>query len=268
MRSGGGPVRLAVLGGTGVYDPSLLAEVDEERVATPYGEVTVWRGFLPATGEPVAFLPRHGPSHSVPPHRVNYRANVWALKELGVERVLATAAVGSLTQEIQPGTFVVVDQFLDFTKARPATFYDGGSGVAHVDVSDPYCPQLRRLLAVAAEELGVPVRAGGTYVCTEGPRFETPAEIQAFARLGGHVVGMTGLPEVVLARELSLCYATVATVTNYAAGISPQPLTHREVLEVMSANLARLRALLGLVLARVPRERACACGQPLEVFGV
>lgn len=259
--------RLAVVGGTGVYDPALLADAREVTVRTPYGEAQALVGRLPATGEAVAFLARHGRRHSLPPHRINYRANVWALWELGVERILATAAVGSLAPEIPPGTFVLVDQFLDFTRARPSTFYDGERGVAHVDVSVPYCPELRALLAAAGAELGIPVREGGTYVCTEGPRFETPAEIRMFAGLGGHVVGMTGVPEVVLARELSLCYATVAMATNYAAGIATRPLTHREVLAVMDANLTRLRALLALVLARVPRERACPCPAPLEVFG-
>lgn len=261
-------VRLAVIGGTGVYDPSMLVDVREERRETPYGAALVRLGRFAATGEPVAFLARHGAGHSVPPHQVNYRANLLALKDLGVERVLATAAVGSLTRDVAPGTFVLVDQFLDFTKGRPSTYYENGRGVAHVDVSDPYCPELRALLGEAAAEMDIPVRAGGTYVCTEGPRFETPAEIRMYAGFGGHVVGMTGVPEVVLARELSLCYATIAMVTNCAAGISPTPLTHSEVLAVMNANAARLRALLGRVLGGIPRERACACGRPLEVHGL
>lgn len=262
-------MRLAVIGGTGVYDPTLLEGVREETIETPYGPALARFGRFAATGEDVAFLARHGSGHSVPPHRVNYRANVWALKQLGCERVLATAAVGSLAQDIPPGQFVLIDQFLDFTKGRPSTFYDGDrTGVAHVDVSEPYCPELRVLLAGAARDLDIPAREGGTYTCTEGPRFETPAEIRMLAQLGGHVVGMTGVPEVVLAREVSLCYATIAMVTNYAAGISPTPLTHSEVLGVMNANAARLRALLVRVLAAVPRERSCACGRPVEVYGL
>lgn len=261
---------LAVIGGTGVYDPSLLSDVREETVATPYGPAQVTAGRLAAGGDvEVLFLARHGRGHSVPPHRINYRANIWALRELGADRVVATAAVGSLRPEIKPGEVVIVDQFLDFTKSRCSTFFDGeGKGVAHVDVSKPYCPGLRPALAGAAQAAGVTAHAGGTYVCTEGPRFETPAEIRMFARLGGDVVGMTGVPEVVLARELSLCYASVATVTNYAAGISTEPLTHREVLEVMAANAATMRAILRRTLAAVPRDRGCACGAPLEVFGI
>lgn len=263
-----GRIRLAVIGGTGVYDPALLAEVREKKVATPYGEVEVILGRLPFTGEEVAFLPRHGRRHSLPPHRINYRANLWALRELGVERILATAAVGSLREEVRPESIFIPDQFLDFTRSRPSTFFEGEErGVAHADMTEPYCSQLRRVVKEAAEGLGVGIREGGVYVCTEGPRFETPAEIRMFSALGGDVVGMTGVPEVVLARELSLCYATLAVVTNYAAGISPQPLTHREVLEAMERGRGSLRALLARALSAIPRERSCDCGRPLEVFG-
>lgn len=262
-------MRLAIIGGTGVYDPSLLSRVREERVETPYGPVTVLAGWYGGEGgAEVGFLSRHGSGHSVPPHRVNYRANIWALKELGVEEILATAAVGSLRREIAPGSLVLTDQFLDFTKGRPSTYYEGeGQGVVHVDVSDPYCPRLRGLLARGAAELGFEVRQGGTYVCTEGPRFETPAEIRMLAQLGGDLVGMTGVPEVVLARELSLCYATVAMVTNHAAGIAERPLTHSEVVAVMNENIARLQALLGRMALLAGGERACRCGEPVEVHG-
>ncbi|MBX6378218.1 MAG: S-methyl-5'-thioadenosine phosphorylase, partial [Clostridia bacterium] len=254
------PVRLALIGGSGVYHPSLLVETSLRTVGTPYGAVAVTVGRLPDGGEEVAFIPRHGVGHTVPPHRVNYRANVWALKELGVERVLATAAVGSLRPALAPGDVVVCDQFLDFTRGRPSTFFEGGErGVAHVDVTEPYCPVLRAVLVEAAEAEGVRVHGSGTYVCTEGPRFETAAEIRLFASLGGDVVGMTGVPEVVLARELALCYATVAAVTNLAAGLSPTPLTHSEVMAVMAANAERLRRVLARALAAVPVLRDCSC---------
>lgn len=270
---------LAVIGGTGVYDPSWLQVLGQEEVETPYGRVMVLRGSLvtgesggrPGTsgGREVYFLARHGRRHAVPPHRVNYRANIAALRELGVARVVATAAVGSLRPEIEPGLMLLPDQFLDFTRGRPSSFYEGdGTGVAHVDMSEPYCPELRRALVAQAARLGFPCREGGVYVCTEGPRFETPAEIRAFALLGGDVVGMTGVPEVCLAREAGLCYATVATVTNHAAGIATHRLTHSEVLAVMEANAERLRRLLAAVLAELPEERGCACGEPLEVFGL
>lgn len=262
-------VRLAVIGGTGVYDPSMLFDVRDESVDTPYGRVVLKVGRLPGGGAvKAAFLARHGVGHAVPPHRVNYRANIWALKSIGVERILATAAVGSLAAEMKPGDFVLVDQFLDFTRGRAATFYDGeGRGVVHVDVSHPYCPELRRVLERAAEAAEVTCHRAGTYVCTEGPRFETAAEIRMYAQLGGHLVGMTGVPEVVLARELSICYAPVAMVTNYAAGITDRPLTHSEVVEVMAANAAKLRALFSRALMDIPCERRCACGTPVEVYG-
>lgn len=249
-----------MVGGTGVYDPGVLDRCEERVVRTPYGEATVTLGTR--NGVRVCFLARHGPGHRVPPHRVNYRANIWALRELGLVRVLATAAVGSLNPDMKPGDLVLVDQFIDFTRQRESTFFDGGeAGVAHVDFTEPYCPELRAVLARAARELGVEVHEGGVYVCTEGPRFETPAEIRAFRLLGGDLVGMTNVPEVVLAREANLCYALVATVTNFAAGISPTPLTHEGVLEVMAANAARIRSLLGRALEMIPPGRHCRCGQ-------
>lgn len=253
-------VRLAIIGGTGVYDPRILSGVHELQVNTPYGEVNVKVGDY--RGRDVAFLARHGARHSVPPHLINYRANIWALKSLGVERIIGTAAVGSMNLEMKPGDFVFADQFIDFTKSRIATFFEGGEGgVVHTDFTEPYCPVIREILADAARELGIPSHSGGTYVCTDGPRFETPAEIRAFQRLGGDLVGMTNVPEVVLAREANICYGLVCMVTNYAAGISPDPLTHEEVVGVMAANSEKLRNLAMLSIERIPDERVCRCGK-------
>lgn len=255
--------RFAIIGGSGVYDPAILQQVTDTAVDTPYGQVTVKVGLY--SGQAVAFISRHGPGHATPPHRVNYRGNIWALKELGVERVFATAAVGSLQLSMKPGHLVLLDQFLDFTKSRPTTFFEGGdAGVAHVDMTQPYCPELREVLAAAGKELGIPLHGEGTYVCTEGPRFETPAEIRFYGQIGGHLVGMTNVPEVVLAREAELCYATVAMVTNYAAGISPTPLTHREVAEVMNQNVNRIKDLLKLAIERTPTQRNCTCKEALK----
>ncbi|MCG0237835.1 MAG: S-methyl-5'-thioadenosine phosphorylase [Firmicutes bacterium] len=261
-------VRYAIIGGTGVYDPRILTDLRRERVETPWGAIEVQIGTY--KGREVAFLPRHGADHSVPPHRINYRANIWGLKKLGVERVLATTAVGSLNLEMKPGDFVFIDQFMDFTKGgRPLTFFEGGpDGVVHTDVTEPYCPELRKTLIQAAEELGLRHHTRGTYVCTEGPRFETAAEIRAFRTLGGDLVGMTNVPEAVLAREAGLCYAVISMVTNYAAGISPQPLTHEEVLEVMAANAEKLKSLAMRCLEQIPETRGCSCGKhtpPLKV---
>jgi 5'-methylthioadenosine phosphorylase len=254
---------VAIVGGTGLDDPGVLQDGEERVVRTPYGEARVVLGGY--RGIRVGFLARHGRGHRVPPHRVNYRANIWALRELGLVRVLATAAVGSLNPDMKPGDFVLVDEFIDFTRRRESTFFDGGeAGVVHVDFTEPYCPELRVVLARAARELGIGVHERGVYVCTEGPRFETPAEIRAFRLLGGDLVGMTNVPEVVLAREANLCYALVAMVTNFAAGISPTPLTHEEVLEVMAANAARIRSLLWRAVETIPPERRCRCSQAVR----
>lgn len=250
--------RYAIIGGTGVYDPRILENLREERVATPYGEVLLRAGTY--KGEEVIFLPRHGAAHSVPPHLINYRANIWALKKSGVERVIATTAVGSTNPQMQPGHFVLTDQFLDFTKGRPSTFFDGGeAGVVHIDVTEPYCPEVRAVLRDAASRLGITAHWGGTYACTEGPRFETPAEINMIRQLGGDLVGMTNVPEVVLAREAGLCYATISMVTNLGAGMSPTPLTHEEVLDVMAQNAENLKALAMATLEAIPAQRGCRC---------
>ncbi len=255
-------MRVGIIGGSGFYTPGFVAREEEVTVSTPYGEVALVRGWM---GEKeVFFLARHGKEHTVPPHRVNYRANIWALKEVGVAAIIATAAVGSLRPALAPGEFFLPDQFLDFTKGRPQTFYEGGpKGVVHVDMTRPYCPRLGGEIRAAGEELGIPVRAGGTYVCTEGPRFETPAEIRMFSLLGGDVVGMTGVPEVVLAREAGICYASIAVVTNYAAGLASSALTHEEVLTVMAGAQERLRLLISETVRRL-RDYECPCRAPKE----
>lgn len=251
-------VKYAIIGGTGVYDPNLLDDVGEESVRTPYGLVTLDSGVL--DGVRVAFLARHGKGHSIPPHKINYRANIYALKALGVERILATAAVGSLNKEMQPGHFVVLDQFLDLTKYREHTFFDGGiNGVVHTDVTHPYCPELREALIRTGRTLDLAIHAEGVYVCTEGPRFETAAEIRAYRTLGGDVVGMTNVPESVLAREAGMCYAAMATVTNMAAGLSQGPLTHDEVTEIMDANTDNVRRLALETIRSLTQKRECAC---------
>jgi len=251
-------MKIAIIGGTGVYDPRILTGVRELKAATPYGEITVTSGTY--RGQEIAFMARHGKGHTVPPHQINYRANMWGLAALGVERVLTTTAVGSLNPDMKPGDFVLIDQFIDFTKARPSTYFDGSDGnVVHLDYTEPYCPEVRAAIRKAAAENGIPLNYGGCYVCTEGPRFESKAEILAYGRLGGDLVGMTNVPEVVLARELGMCYVTISMVTNYAAGISSEPLTHQEVLDVMAANGDRLKTLLMSALPLIPAQRGCRC---------
>lgn len=262
---GGVTAEFAIIGGTGLYDPNLLEGPAAETVGTPYGTVALFTGTW--AGRRVAFLPRHGSGHSVPPHRVNYRANLWALRQLGVRRCLATAACGALAEPFAPGSLALLDQFLDFTRGRPGTFFDGEDGrVHHADMTEPYCPELRGALQAAAGRLGIPLLPRATYVCTEGPRFETPAEIRAYARLGGELVGMTGVPEVVLAREAGLCYAAVAISTNWAAGMAGKPLTHTEVLEAMAAATADVRRLLLQVIAAGMGPACAVCpGAPAAV---
>ncbi|HOB91682.1 MAG: S-methyl-5'-thioadenosine phosphorylase [Bacillota bacterium] len=251
-------MKVAIIGGTGVYDPSMLKEVQTLTVETPYGQVELSAGAY--LGRDVYFLPRHGSGHSVPPHKINYRANISALKELGVCCVVSTSAVGSLNKDMKPGDLVAVDQFIDFTKGRASTFYDGEDGkVVHTDFSEPYCPYLRKLLLEAAKNLGVSMHQKGCYVCTEGPRFETPAEIRMFQYMGGDIVGMTNVPEVVLAGEAGMCYATVAVVTNWAAGISSTRLTHQEVVDSMNDSLDSIRKILFQVIESVEEDRDCNC---------
>lgn len=257
---------IAIIGGTGVYDAKILDQIHEQRVETPYGAVHLQTGRY--KDREIAFLARHGAGHSIPPHLVNYRANIWALKKSGVSRIIATTAVGALNPAMRPGDFVVLNQFLDFTKNRASTFFTGGErGVVHVDMTEPYCPSVRQALVTAAGLKGLRVHDGGTYVCTEGPRFETPAEIQMYAKMGGDVVGMTGVPEVVLAREAEMCYAGVSMITNFAAGIAEQPLTHQEVLAMMRQNRDNLQKLIITAVELIDSCDKCHCQTALQEYG-
>ena len=251
---------IGIIGGTGFYDLGRMDHIEEKVISTPYGEAKAGIGLM--EGKLVAFMPRHGAKHSVPPHRVNYQANIAALAQIGVKKILATCSVGSLNMEMAPGHLVLLDQFIDFTKNRQLTFYEGGpAGVVHTDMTRPYCSCLRQTLFEVAQGLNRPVHQQGVYVCTEGPRFETPAEINMFKILGGDLVGMTNVPEVVLAREKGLCYAAVAIVTNFAAGISPNPLSHEEVLQEMRSSQKDLLELLRLAVKAISPDEACLCSR-------
>lgn len=249
---------LALIGGTGLQK---LRFRDKKKldIDTPYGPVTL--STADVHGMEIVFLKRHGEGHTVPPHGINYRGNIWALKQLGVKRILATGAVGAISPTYQVGEVALIDQFLDFTKNRSQTFYEGGEqGVLHVDLSQPYCPELRGILTEAAQIIDLKIKTSGVYVCTEGPRFETPAEIKMFRMLGGELVGMTGVPEVVLARELGMCYTTIALVTNAAAGITNQPLTHAEVIDTMNVLGEIVAKLVENACKLLNMERSCYCG--------
>jgi len=227
-------------------------------VETPYGSVESVVGKL--ANREIVFMSRHGKNHATPPHLVNYRANIWALRKLGVHKIIATAAVGSLSSNFRLGELVLLDQFLDFTKNRPQTYYEGGEqGVLHVDMTEPYCSTVRQSIMGASEHLGFAVKNGACYVCTEGPRFETPAEIRMFQRLGADLVGMTSVPEVVLARELGMCYASIGMVTNEAAGIATHPLTHAEVMESMKKLGVKVAQLIQTTLELWTPGQNCLC---------
>jgi 5'-methylthioadenosine phosphorylase len=208
---------VGIIAGTAIYNiPSI--EMEERTILTAYGEATVLLG--KGENRDLVFLPRHGPKHTTPPHKVNYRANIQALVDLGVKQVLAAYAVGSINRNIPPLGLVAVDDFLDFTKDRESTFFDGaGSPVKHIDMSTPFCPVLRSALLENAARMGLFIHPSGTYVCTNGPRLETPAEIRMYDKLGGDVVGMTAVPELVLAKERGLPFAAVCFSVNWAAGI-------------------------------------------------
>jgi len=248
---------IGFIGGTGVRAPAAAAE--PVQVTTAWGEACMQR--LTLGGREVCFIRRHGLEGGIPPHRVNYRANIRALQILGCRAVLATNAVGSLDEAQPPGRFVLPDQFLDLTKARAGTFYDGARGVVHVDMTEPYCRRLRAALVAAGQEVGEQITDGAVYACTEGPRFETPAEIRMLRQWGAHVVGMTGVPEVVLAREAGLCYATLSVVSNWAAGMSPAHLTETEVHDMMLARREAINAVLEAACAALEPDAECGCSR-------
>ncbi|MDT0532407.1 S-methyl-5'-thioadenosine phosphorylase [Micromonospora sp. DSM 115977] len=257
----GPTAELAVIGGSGLY--ALLDNATEHVVETPYGPPSDAVTIAEVSGRRVAFLPRHGRDHRHPPHLIPYRANLWALRSLGVRQVLAPCAVGGLRPDLGPGTFVVPDQLIDRTSGRTQTYYDRGA--VHVSFADPYCPAGRRTLLAAAAGRDVPAVDGGTVVVVEGPRFSTRAESRWYASIGGTVVNMTGHPEAVLARELALCYSSIALVTDLDAGVEGGgAVTQEEVFRVFGENTDRLRGLLLAAVAALPAERDCACGRALD----
>lgn len=231
-------------------------------VGTPYGMATV--ASMEIGGREVVLLRRHGPSLNVPPHLINYTANMRALRDMGVTHIIATAAVGSLRFEIPPGTLSVISDFIDFTKRRAVTSFDTvGERVVHVDFSVPYCTTVSEAIEISAHELGVALGRPVVYLCVDGPRYETPSEVRMFAQWGGDVVGMTGVPEVVIARELGMCYGAIAAVTNYASGISERPLSHEDVLKSVGEHEERIGKIIEKAVSLIPETREC-CLPPKE----
>jgi 5'-methylthioadenosine phosphorylase len=275
---------LAIIGGSGLYKIEGLKQLGEYEIDTPFGKPSSPILKAEYKGKEILFLARHGRGHEYPPHKVPYRANIWALKELGADRILGINAVGGINKLLRPGDFVIVDQFLDFTKTRPQTFYEGKFSpnyegeakgkhhkllkekrVVHIDVTEPFCPTLRNLLREVLTGKGFRFHDRGTYVATEGPRLETAAEIRAFSLLGGDVVGMTMVPEVVLARELQMHYVGLCVVTNPAAGIAGYRLTSEEVIEMMKQKEKEIKqVILSLVEVIDKPTWECECSRTLE----
>jgi 5'-methylthioadenosine phosphorylase len=253
---------IAIIGGTGFYDPKLLENVKEVKVRTPFGSPSDAITIGELKGRRVAFLPRHSRKHTIRPTDVNSRANVFALKKLGVERILAPSTVGSLREGFKPGDVVFADQFIDRTTRREQSFFTGEK-VCHISVAEPMCPELRSTVIKAAKDLSLETHNSGTYVCIEGPRFSTRAESRLFRTWNADVVGMTLVPECVLAREAEICYCSISTVTDYDAW-KDHPVTAEDVAKIMKANVEKVRSILVEAIPNIPKERKCDCKNALK----
>ncbi len=255
---------IGVFGGSGFY--KFFKGAQKLAVRTPYGSPSAKVTISEIHGKRVAFLPRHGVHHEFPPHRVPYRANMMAFKQLGISRVIAPNAVGSLKAGIRPGDFVFCDQLVNFATEREDTFYDGPE-TTHVGMANPYCPQMRELGIEAAQKLGLKFHRAGTVVVIQGPRFSTTAESRFFSRQGWDVINMTQYPEAVLAREQELCYLNISLATDYDAGLegdpSVKPVSHEEVIKVFNSKMEGLRRLIVEVVKTIPPTRTCGCGSAL-----
>lgn len=259
---------IGLISGSGLYEIEGLKVEGEKSIDTPYGQPSAQYRQGKIEGTALTFLPRHGSPHSIPPHKVNYRANIWGFNALGIDRIMAVTAVGSIDPDIKPGSILIPDQIIDYTQgSRESTFYDNGK-VVHVDFTDPYCPAMRTAIMAAAQKCGISVYESGTYICVNGPRLETAMEIEFFRKIGADVVGMTAMPEAVLARELEICYCGICIVTNYAAGITKNRLTTSEVIDTMNASTDRVKKLLRTAVALVPEKRACQCKDALKDSGL
>ncbi len=252
---------IAIIGGTGVYEHSAFKNVEEVEIDTPFGKPSDRILVGEFMGRRVAFLPRHGRGHVYSPTNVPYRANIYALKKLGVERIISIAAVGSLREEIKPLDIVIPDQIYDRTKFRPSTFFD--DIVVHIGFAEPFCPELRRIAIEVVKKLGYECHEKGTYVCIEGPQFSTKAESNVYRAMGFDIIGMTALPEAKLAREAEICYVTIATVTDYDVW-KEREVDVKMVLENMAKNEEKVRRILRELIPAIPKERKCPCKDALK----
>src|SRR5487761_1682772 len=255
---------IGIIGGTGLYHMAGLSNVHEEQISTPFGDPSDWLTFGDLHGRRVAFLARHGRGHGILPSDINYRANIYAMKQVGVKAILSISAVGSLKEQHKPGTFLVPDQFIDRTYARRSTFF-GPDVVAHVSMADPVCPEVGDTLMAACGSSDVKASRGGTYVCMEGPQFSTKAESNLYRSWGADIIGMTNLQEAKLSREAEICYATVAMVTDYDCWREGHDaVTIEEIVAVLHQNAANAAKVVKAAVAAMPAERTCACASAAQ----
>ncbi len=250
---------IGIIGGSGLYD--LMEKKEKIEINTPFGLPSDYIEVGEVNGIEIAFLPRHGKKHTIPPHMVNYRANIWALHSLGVERIIGLNAVGSLREDFRPGDIVIPDQYIDFTKKRDLTFYDGPE-VYHISEADPFCQEMNSIFISETRNLKMPVHNKGTYITIEGPRFSTRAESKMFRQFAD-IIGMTLVPEVNLAGELAMCYSVIASITDYDVW-AEKPVDAREVMMIMKQNDKKVRDLLFSSLPKIGRERKCNCSLRLD----
>jgi 5'-methylthioadenosine phosphorylase len=274
---------LGIIGGSGLYQIDGIKILDEIAIKTPFGEPSDKYILTEYKDRKVVFLPRHGKGHKYPPHLINFRANIWGFRKLGVNKILSISAVGGINPSLKPGDFVISDQFIDFTKSRVQTFYEGiysknddteikdevsellkNKRVVHIDVTDPFCPEMRDVLIKVCDKNNFPFHQKGVYAATEGPRLETSAEIKFLRLIGADIVGMTLVPEIVLARELKMHFASISVVTNLAAGISQNRLTSDEVVEMMKVKNEQIKTVILNFIENLPERFNCECENVLK----
>jgi len=253
-------IKIAIIGGSGVYDPKIFKKEREIKIKTPFGYSSAPIEIGDFFGKKIAFLARHGKKHQFPPHKVPQRANISALKKLGIERIIGICAVGSLNKEFKPGEIVIPDQFIDFTKKREYTFYD--KETVHVSVADPFCPELREVFYAETKKLKIPVHKTGTYFCIEGPRFSTKAESKFFRNFAD-IIGMTLVPEITLAKEKEICYLSLAMITDWDVW-KEEPVQFKKLVKTMRENLEKIKILLETGIPKIKEKRRCICGETLK----
>jgi 5'-methylthioadenosine phosphorylase len=255
---------IGIIGGTGLYEMPGLKIDEEVRLETPFGVPSDSYRIGKLEGKRIAFLSRHGRGHRISPSELNFRANIWGMKKLGVEQIIAVSAVGSMKEEIGPGDLVIIDQFFDCTRGRSSTFFTDGV-VAHVTFADPICPSIRKLLTAAGRKLELPIKDGGTYLCIEGPQFSTRAESEIYRKWGVDVIGMTNLQEAKLAREAEICYATIALSTDYDCWHETHDdVTVEAIFEVLRNNVENAKKMIREVVTTIPSSRNCPCADALK----